>query len=348
MLPNSQDENSNGLTSSQADSPARIFPKPESVPVSRETARAFGLNSPVSLGSFDPDTFLLKTFQVSLIDGLCQELSENWPDSGMWDLGFVFELQTSAPPIFENEFLLWRTACERDHHPSRIEGRTSTLSPTIQLAHQAERWPTARQEDGESCGNHPGSQDSLTGVTKNWPTPIMADGRMVRGGKRGPELNPTLTQASTNWPTPNAHDGTGARGPGFELTDGHTRPHDLVAVTSQWPTPAQTMDSGPNNHYRGDSKAGRQLTEESRLWRTPDSPGTGGPRNRQDSIGEGHQITIVAEQAEHWNTPHGMSNKDFRFAKQANNWQTPAQDSFRSKPGLFSNVEELFESTETL
>ena len=77
-------------------------------------------------------------------------------------------------------------------------------------------------------------------------------------------------------------------------------------------------------------------------WRTPDSPGTGGPRNRQHSIGEGHQVTI-AEQAEHWKTPHGMSNLDFKgkvggcgggeFGKQANQWQTPATDSFRSRGG---------------
>lgn len=49
------------------------------------------------------------------------------------------------------------------------------------------------------------------------------------------------------------------------------------------------------------------------FWRTPDSPKDGGVRNRQDSrFSERHQITI-AEQAEHW--------------------QTPATDSFRSRSG---------------
>ena len=38
------------------------------------------------------------------------------------------------------------------------------------------------------------------------------------------------------------------------------------------------------------------------LWRTPDSPGAGGSRNRRESVGQGHQTTI-AEQAEHWPTP---------------------------------------------
>jgi len=74
-------------------------------------------------------------------------------------------------------------------------------------------------------------------------------------------------------------------------------------------------------------------------WRTPDTPSSGGPRNRKDSIGQGHQVTI-AEQAENWNTPHGMSNRDFRgktggcgggeFAKQANQWPTPLERDFRS------------------
>lgn len=45
----------------------------------------------------------------------------------------------------------------------------------------------------------------------------------------------------------------------------------------------------------------------------PRRSGGGGPRNRQASIGEGHQTTI-AEQAETL-------------------WQTPATDSFRSRGG---------------
>jgi hypothetical protein len=81
-------------------------------------------------------------------------------------------------------------------------------------------WPTARREDKESAGNHPGATDSLTGATREWPAPD--------------------------------------------------------------------------------------------LWRTPDAPGEGGPRNRPGSMGRGHQVTI---------------------AEQAELWQTPAVDSFRSRGG---------------
>jgi hypothetical protein len=55
--------------------------------------------------------------------------------------------------------------------------------------------------------------------------------------------------------------------------------------------------------------AGRSLTDDIRMWRTPDAPNDGGPRNRQTSIGHGHQVTI-AEQAEHWPTPTARDYKD--------------------------------------
>jgi hypothetical protein len=48
---------------------------------------------------------------------------------------------------------------------------------------------------------------------------------------------------------------------------------------------------------------GTMLTDAIRQWRTPDAPNAGGPRNRQTSVGHGHQVTI-AEQAEHWPTPN--------------------------------------------
>jgi len=42
-------------------------------------------------------------------------------------------------------------------------------------------WPTARKEDGESCGNHPGAVDSLTGAVRCWPTPTKQDGENCAG-----------------------------------------------------------------------------------------------------------------------------------------------------------------------
>jgi hypothetical protein len=103
----------------------------------------------------------------------------------------------------------------------------TTLTDAIRL------WPTARAEDGESCGNHPQAQDSLTGATRNWITPSAHDGRRPgsdatstqganlkrdaewwqtpaadsfrsRGGERRDEMG--LDQQGRNWITPNARD----------------------------------------------------------------------------------------------------------------------------------------------
>ena len=267
------------VTSSAEASRARISAKPESEPDSqtltaRRLAAAFGLNSPASLGYFDPDGCSLRTSQACLFQEQSEEYLETFPDSGMWDAGSVYELQTSGPATCESGSLSWHTPSTEDHKsdgPLAL-GRYGTpdmKTSDQRLRNQAMTWPTARQEDGESCGNHPGVVDSLTGAVKLWPTA-------------------------------NAHDATGARGKGFELTDHHYETHDLASATD--------------------------------TWRTPDTPGQGGPRNRQGSIGAGHQVTI-AEQAEHWLTPHGMANEDKsgkkggagggEFALQANNWPTP-------------------------
>ena len=284
-------ETLNPLTSSPEDSPARISARPENEQALKDLAAAFGLSLHASLGSLDPDTCSLKTSQVCLFTTECEEFSENFPDAGMMLSGSVYELRSLERPTCESVFSLWPTAVANDDNKTpeghlamkqrmgERDGTGANRTAITSLAVKVQTWPTARAEDGESCGNHPGVTDSLTGATRNWPTP-------------------------------NAHDATGARGPGFELTDGHYKPHDLVKATD--------------------------------VWRTPDSAGEGGPRNRQNSIGDGHQVTI-AEQAEHWKTPHGMSNVDFRgkvggcgggeFAKQANQWQTPATDSFRSRGG---------------
>ncbi|HLG97208.1 MAG TPA: hypothetical protein VKX49_12925 [Bryobacteraceae bacterium] len=268
----------NGSISSAADSPLRTSRKPENAQASKDLARAFGLSSPALLGFFDPDTFLLKTSQVCLITGQCQELSENWPDSGMWDLGSAYELHSSERAISENESSSWPTTRASSGGGNRSAYPGAPYRPA--LTQIAQNWPTPRGEDGESCGNHPNSQgDSLTGATKLWRTPDAAGdgGPRNRHGSIGDGHQVTIAEQAEHWATPNAHDGTGARGKNFELTDCHYKPHDLVSQTDSW------------------------------------------------------------------KTPHGMSNRDHRgkvggcgggeFAKQANQWQTPATDSFRSRGG---------------
>jgi hypothetical protein len=187
----------------------------------RTTRGIFGPSSPVSFAYFDPDSCCWKTSQGTFLSAL-EQFSETWPDSGTMRNGVAYELRTSGPATSGSGCSLWpiwNTPSTEDYKtdgPAALGRykRGEAMTCDMRLRNQAQTWPRARREDGESCGNHPGAVDSLTGATKT--------------------------------------------------------------------------------------------------WRTPDAPGTGGPRNHQGSIGAGHQITI-AEQAEHW--------------------QTPATDSFRSRGG---------------
>lgn len=97
-------------------------------------------------------------------------------------------------------------------------------------------WPSARAEGSESCGNHPGATDSLTGATAGWMTPSanLADGNgYTRGrGQRGAE-RPTLVGQSMMWATATAHDGRRS-GPDLKSTMGG----NLSLDAALWPTPA--------------------------------------------------------------------------------------------------------------
>lgn len=81
------------------------------------------------------------------------------------------------------------------------------------------------------------------------------------------------------------------------------------------------------------------LVEEVSFWRTPDAPGSGGPRNRQNSLEGGHQVTI-AEQAEHWQTP-GTEDR------QARNFPTPTGRDHRT-PNKKSRTQRGSKKTEQL
>src|SRR4029434_7062682 len=85
----------------------------------------------------------------------------------MWDAGAVYELRSAEPVISES-------ACSL--------------------------WPTARAEDSESCGNHPGATDSLTGATRNWPTPHT--NCTTGAGSQGRDGGDNLQTTVDLWQTP--------------------------------------------------------------------------------------------------------------------------------------------------
>ena len=269
---------------SAEDSHAKMFPKPESEPDSptltaRQLAAAFGLSSPVLLGYFDHDGLSLRTFQACLFPTETEsgstplqfsEYLETFPDSGMWDAGSAFELQTSG-----------RLTCES----------------------ASSSWPTARQEDGESCGNHPGAVDNLTGAAKTWLTPHgmanedktgkkggagggefalqannwqtpATDSFRSRGGDRKDEQG--LDQQARMFPTPASRDyRTPNLKPGSERGMGSKGEQLQNFVEHTWPTP-NSNPSGPNNSTtRENSRIAQRLTDqclESRAQDFPSSP----------------------------------------------------------------------------
>jgi len=165
---------------SLADSPVRTSPSPVAVrELSKETEAGFGSNLPVSFARFDPGSSSWKTSAQSLFEDSTL-FSETWPRSGMMRNGCVFERRTWAPAIGES-------------------------------AGSVSQWPTARSEDTESCGNHLGAVDSLTGASAQWATPQAHDqsgGNPNRVGKFGTEHGGrNLADDVTLWSTPNVPNG---------------------------------------------------------------------------------------------------------------------------------------------
>lgn len=190
-----------GLTYSAEGIPASHSRKPESAPA-KTTRGIFGPSSRVSFAHFDHDTSYWKTSQATFLLDL-EQYSETWPDAGTMRSGSVYERPTSARPICVSASSSWPTPDRSITNGIRQEdGKRNTGLNT-----HAHNWPTARREDGESCGNHPGANDSLTGATRNWPTP-----RTLTGGgesaERKKELGRTdaggghLQAATELWQTP--------------------------------------------------------------------------------------------------------------------------------------------------
>src|SRR5215475_1637402 len=144
---------------------------------------------------------------------------------------------------------------KRMNHPSRL-GRSRSGNLREQVIYEEPQpppmWATPTKEGFDAQG-HRGTKDTLDSQAKMWPTPTKGDGH-ASGSRNTPESNAhaglRLTDAVRDdggtgrlWPTPNAHDGTGARGKGYEKTDRHHKPHDLVSATQMWPSPRTASKS---------------------------------------------------------------------------------------------------------
>ena len=207
-------------------------------------------------------------------------------------------------------------------------------------------WPTSRAEDSESCGNHPGATDSLTGAIKNWGTPRVTtnggipcpestgrgsrledqagvwptiqarDYRSVTGRESDQRDNAmqNLNVAADNWLTPhgmNGQDHTGKQGRGGEF----------AKQATNWPTPRPTdenMDRRSDEAMERESNRegrGQNLALEARsMWMTPQTPG-GGRSVSQETVAAkgqtdtGKRTVGLESQSRFWPTPNAHDGR---------------------------------------
>lgn len=355
--PRSQETSWSPSISSAEVSPARISARPESRPVSsRELARAFGLSTPVWWGNLDPDGCSLRTSQGSLFTTQCDELSENWPDSGMWGSGVVYELQNSEPVTSENGSSLWPTATA---NPATYTGGNA---PGYQcLPGAAQRWPTAVANDDnkspeahlamkQRMGERDGTFANRTAITslavkvQTWPTATNGDSKSAaRHTTTTGIMHPgtTLTDAINMWPTARAEDS--------ESCGNHPGATDsLTGATRNWPTP-QEHDRHISGRTPEETAQARQryqagcsnLNDIATYWATPqeDNANNAGGPSRTNGTYRDLMVDAI-----HWRTPNTRDHhpggprldadqRQISICDQAAIWQTPGTDSFRSRGG---------------
>ena len=208
-------------TESLAVSHAPICQLPDVKPGSMETPADSFLSTCESFAKFSPDGSLLRTSRQFSLFQQEEPYSENLPRSGSMRNGELYERPMLAP---------------------RIDGigRSS--------------WPTPRSEDSESCGNHPGAVDSLTGATRQWATPNAHDGRRP-GVDEHSTQGGNLSRDAAIWTTPQAHDAAGGNPEGVGRF--------------------------------GTKHGGANLADDVTLWKTPDVPNGGHTMSAADVAANG-------------------------------------------------------------
>ena len=187
----------------------------------------------------------------------------------------------TSPSSYEAWVIASRRDCLRRRKAARRIG-----------ANGSSCWPTARAQDAESCGNHPGATDSLTGATRQWKTPHglannadggggefhkqvthwqtpATDSFRSRGGDRKDE--PGLDRQARCWSTPRTITGGGETAlRKQELGRKESGGGDLQSQASIWPTPCANPAPRGRNFTKSDGHAKpHDLTTAVNVWPTP-------------------------------------------------------------------------------
>jgi hypothetical protein len=227
--------------------------------------------------------------EVNLFGEQWEMFSGQLPRSGSMRNGALYERPMLAPRIAGIEPLYWPTAKQQDGvHPGAMKLKSGQQE---HLTHMANNWPTPRSEDSESCGNHPGAVDSLTGATRQWATPNCRDDH----NPSTPESPRTQRKLEQGWTI------------------------DLNEQAAWWTTP-QAHDASGGNPERvgrfGTKHGGANLADDVTLWKTPDVPNEGRTMSAKDvaangatdkgkrQVGLENQVTFQT-----WPTPNAQDGK---------------------------------------
>lgn len=135
---------------------------------------------------------------------------------------------------------------QKDYASWVTQSLDHSLSLRRTLAHRTNgnahlSWLSGREEGNESCGNHPGATDSLTGAIKKWATPDCNTATYSNG-----HMGPNLREQVANWPTPAARDEKGANSQEHATVTGGGRKHmDQLANFVAHSHQAQAIQDGP-------------------------------------------------------------------------------------------------------
>lgn len=114
--------------------------------------RACGLNTHVSLASYDPVTSLWRTSQLCL-DGGLSEYSETWPRSGMMRNGTAYLLPPLVRLTGETESGLWPTpTAQNAKHTTLSSAEEARARRGIAGLHAMVVWRTPQARDGMERG----------------------------------------------------------------------------------------------------------------------------------------------------------------------------------------------------
>ena len=185
----------------------------------KKTSDGSGLTSLASFARYDRESSCWRTYQGSLFAD-SETFSESWPPSGSMRSGCVFEHRSLEHRTFGAAFSSWPGVSATRYGSSQNEGKVQHDRPsqgTPSLDTLARLWPTPRAEDAESCGNHPGRQDSLNATARIWPTPQAHDAHPTRNVPNGNGLE---TEAK-RWRTPTAAIRRGPVDPEARKARGH-------------------------------------------------------------------------------------------------------------------------------